>query len=78
MKRWLGESRRNWLLAGAGFGLYAAASIPWGWSLEPGSVAGFWWSLGMVCFGCAVPAVVDTLAGLRKARDPRLERRTLT
>jgi len=78
VKRLLDDYQRSWLLAGAGFVAYAAATLEWGWSLDPGSVRGLLWSLGMVCFGCAIPAALDTLARLRKPKPTDTVRRSLT
>jgi len=78
VKRLLDDYQRSWLLAGAGFVAYAAATLEWGWSLDPGSVRGLLWSLGMVCFGCAIPAALDIVACLRKSKRSEAARRSLT
>jgi len=75
MKRQLDEAHRSWLLAGAALLVYAAASVLLGWSLDPGSGRGFLWTVGMVCFGCGVPAAIDSIArrDRPKAGEPRRE-----
>jgi len=74
MKRQLDEAHRDWLLAGAAFLAYATASVLLGWSVDPGSVKGFLWTVGMVCFGCGVPAAIDSIAQRRKSRRPGSDR----
>ena len=78
MKRFIDGYERSWLLAGAGFGAYALLTAPWGWSLDPESFKGLLWSLGMVCFGCAIPAALDVVARVHKAKKTRPPRRSLT
>ena len=68
---------RSWLLAGAGFGVYALASVLLGWADDPQSLKGCLWSLGMVGFGCAVPAALDVVARVRKAENAPPARRSL-
>ena len=77
MKRFIDGYERSWLLAGAGFGAYALLTAPWGWALDPESFKGLLWSLGMVGFGCAVPAALDIVARVRKAENAPPARRSL-
>ena len=67
----LDEYQRSWLLAGAGFFVYAGVSVAVGWWIEPGSITGFLWMLGMVCFGCGAAAAFDRVARVREAAPRR-------